>query len=432
MEPVVNYYLDRTIPESDSEYKTKKLQIYLFLSYLKMNRLKAYTGLRVTQYCWDRQKQQYHTARYKESSPKRLNEELAAMKAAVMDAALQYKGGISRDIIKDKIKEARGVQHNDSERTFFTTFDEFITKSENRERTSSKGTYLSENTIKKYKGTLAHLHKFDQAKSYGINFYNCNGPLIEKLGSYFTNDLEMTDNTVNKYLTCVVTFLNWCQDQEYMKPISKMPTIVKEKTGTIVSLSVGELFHLYSYDFKDTRLGRVRDLFCFQSFTGMAYIDMAGFDNSQIKEGCIYYQRVKTVDAPEVMVPITEWTQSILDRYDELPVISNQKYNDALKDMAKEAGFNNTLKIKRFIGGQVVTEVSPKHEKITSHVGRKTCASVSADLGLERSVTKKILGHSSSEVHDHYRKEQDYIKQRFLEVWSKDNIEKVLKSKIVF
>ena len=194
----------------------------------------------------------------------------------------------------------------------------------------------------------------------------------------------------------------------------------------IVSLAVDELFHLYNYDFKDTRLEQARDLFCFQCFTGLSYIDLIKFKKSQIKDGCIFYQRVKTGNSPEVMVPITEWTQSILDRYDELPVINNNhKYNTALKDMAKEAGFTNTIITKGFYDGEVRPEQSPKYEKITSHVGRKTCASVSADLGLERSVTKKILGHDNKEVHDHYPKEQDYNKQRYLEVWSKENIEKI-------
>jgi len=185
-------------------------------------------------------------------------------------------------------------------------------------------------------------------------------------------------------------------------------------------------FHLYSFDFKDTRLEKVRDLFCFQCFTGMAYTDMVSFKKLRIRDGCIYYQRVKTGDSPEVMVPISGWTQSILDRYDELPVISNQKYNDFLKEMAEEAGFTNKLIIKRFYGGEAYEEESPKYEKITSHVGRKTCASVSADLGLERTVTKKILGHDNKEVHDSYRDERDYVRKRFLEVWSKENIEKVI------
>ena len=83
MEPVVNYYLDSAISEKrlkeitesadsqlkkevDEILKTKKRQIYLFLTFNKQ-RHKAYTGLRVTQYCWDKSKQEYHTARYKET-----------------------------------------------------------------------------------------------------------------------------------------------------------------------------------------------------------------------------------------------------------------------------------------------------------------------------------------------------------------------------
>ncbi|MCZ6520456.1 MAG: hypothetical protein O6848_03035, partial [Bacteroidetes bacterium] len=89
MEPVVNYYLDSAISdkklkeiasydgqlkkEVDTILKTKKLQIYLFLTHNK-RRSKAYTGLRVIQYCWDKNKQQYHVTRYKESSPRLLNE----------------------------------------------------------------------------------------------------------------------------------------------------------------------------------------------------------------------------------------------------------------------------------------------------------------------------------------------------------------------
>jgi len=96
MEPVTNYYLDRAISdkklkeiassndtalqkEVDTILKNNKLQVYLFLTHNK-RRSKAYTGLRVTQYCWDKKKQQYHATRYKESSPRLLNEDLAATK----------------------------------------------------------------------------------------------------------------------------------------------------------------------------------------------------------------------------------------------------------------------------------------------------------------------------------------------------------------
>jgi len=348
------------------------------------------------------------------------------LKKGVIDAAMEYKSGITKDIIKGIINEVRGLQPEQRGFTFFTAFDDFITKSENRERTSSKGGYLKKTSITKYKNTLAHLQRFNKEKNFGITFLNCKGQLFEKLNAYFVHDIGLSDNTISKILKTLATFLHYCEEQGFIDT-SKMPTIVRQKAGTIVSLAVDELFHLYNYDFKDTRLEQARDLFCFQCFTGLPYVDMIEFKKSQIKDGCIVYQRVKTGDSPEVMVPITEWTQSILDRYDELPVINNNhKYNIALKDMAKEAGFNNTLKIKRFMGGEVITEVSPKYEKITSHVGRKTCASVSADLGLERSVTKKILGHAGQEVHDHYRKEQDYNKQRFLEAWSKENVNKII------
>jgi len=334
MEPVVNYYLDSAISdkklreiagsgdiqlkgEIERILKTKKRQIYLFLTFNKQ-RQKAYTGLRVTQYCWDKSKQEYHTARYKESSPKRLNEDLISIKKSVIDAALDNKSAINKEIIKDVINEVRDLKPASRAFTFYNAFEEFIAKSKNRERTSSRGSYIAKTTIKKYEGTLAHLKRFAKAKDMSITFENCNGQLFGKLNAYFVHDLGLADNTISKYLKTLVTFLHYCEDMDFIEP-RKIPTVLKEKTGTVVSLSVSELFKLYNHDFKNSRLEKVRDLFCFQCFTGMAYADLANFKKSRIKDGCIYYQRVKKKDSPEVIVPITDWTQSILDKYEELP-----------------------------------------------------------------------------------------------------------------
>ena len=135
------------------------------------------------------------------------------------------------------------------------------------------------------------------------------------------------------------------------------------------------------------RLDKVRDLFLFQCFTGLAYADMAkltkeDFLGNSLGQTYIKKERCKTrVTFIAVLLPEA---LEVAKKYDyELPVLSNQKYNAYLKEIKDICGISK-----------------PLH----THIGRHTAATYLLNKGLSLETVAKILGHSSTSITKHYAK----------------------------
>ena len=77
----------------------------------------------------------------------------------------------------------------------------------------------------------------------------------------------------------------------------------------------------------------------------------------------------------------------ILKRYNyQLPVLTNQRYNSYLKEIADICGIEKNL---------------------TSHLARHTAATLMLNSGIPLDVVAKILGHSNTQMTAHYAKMLD-------------------------
>lgn len=112
------------------------------------------------------------------------------------------------------------------------------------------------------------------------------------------------------------------------------------------------------------RLIKVRDTFVFQCFTGLAYVDLANFAKEDISEidgyKVIRSNRVKT-DQGYITVLLPEAIE-ILEKYNyQLPIISNQKFNNYIKLLALYVTDDEN---KPIISKRLTTHVA-RHRKIT-------------------------------------------------------------------
>jgi len=153
-----------------------------------------------------------------------------------------------------------------------------------------------------------------------------------------------------------------------------------------VFLTPAEIDKIKKYKPANSKLERVKDLFLFQCFTGLAYVDMQCFSKESIidvnGEDAIRSSRVKTDES--YMLRFLPVAKEIAEKYDyELPKISNQKYNNYLGVLAEASGIS---------------------KKITSHVARHTFATYSLNKGVSLKVVSKALGHSSIKQTERYAK----------------------------
>ena len=149
-----------------------------------------------------------------------------------------------------------------------------------------------------------------------------------------------------------------------------------------------EIQKILKKKFPTKRLEQVRDVFIFSCFTGLSYIDIKTLKASEI---CISFDgkpwimrhRQKT-DTP-VNVPLLKIPLAILKKYEGqlpkgelLPVLSNQKLNSYLKEIADLCGIN---------------------KNITFHLARHTFATTTTlSKGVPIETVSKMLGHTNIET----------------------------------
>lgn len=126
----------------------------------------------------------------------------------------------------------------------------------------------------------------------------------------------------------------------------KIVSVTRGKSKERQPLLESELKKMRDYPF-DGKLERVRDLFIFSAYTGLAFCDAQNFDyqSMTVKEGDLVFidgNRIKT--DTKFFTPILAPAMEVLKKYDfKLPKISNQKANDYLHLIQAQLGIKKNL-----------------------------------------------------------------------------------------
>ena len=257
-------------------------------------------------------------------------------------------------------------------------------------------------TYERYKTSLKHTKDFLNWK-YSISDID-----ITKIDYAFITDYEFylrsvrkcANNTAVKYIKNFNKIIKICLANDWLdkNPFANYKSKVKEVER--VYLSEDEIQNIINKDFKIERLTLVRDIFLFSCFTGLAYIDVKNLTKSHISLGIdgdkwIFTHRQKTETASKI--PILSVTQMIIDKYADhpqsvnedklLPILSNQKMNAYLKEIA------------------TVCEIE---KELTFHIARHTFATtVTLTNGVPIESVSKMLGHKNLRTTQHYAKVLD-------------------------
>src|SRR5690606_20228421 len=96
---------------------------------------------------------------------------------------------------------------------------------------------------------------------------------------------------------------------------------------------------------------------------------------------------------------------TIFDKYQNvLPVISDVKYNQYIKEVCKIAGIDTPTLITSWKGGKRIDEIKLKYELISSHTARRTFITRLLRKGLLPEQIMKITGHRNRRSFDEYVK----------------------------
>ena len=297
-------------------------------------------------------------------------------------------------------------------KSFLEHYDEYIASSE---------AHRSPSTLLKYRGIYNHLVNFSRERKYPLTFEGINMRFSDELMDYLVKTLKHTDNTIWKTFATLKAFMAWALERGLHQNLTFKKFKVAQREVETVSLTGEELEHLYGLDLsKNPRLARVRDVFCFACYTGQRYSDLEGMRHVDIK-GAVWSLRQAKTDSVN-RVPLLPQAQTILARYAEestpLPVLSNQKMNDYLKELGELAGLDEATSVTSRRGGERLVETKPKYDFITMHTARRTFITLSLERGMRAEVVMRVSGHTNYQTFKKYIKITDRVKESEMErVW---------------
>ena len=384
-------------------------------------RIEFTTGYRIDAAKWDADKQ-----RVKNGCSNKLKQSASEINASLLEYYTEIQSIFKRFEVEDvmptpeQIKEAFNALHKPvSEEPkpkkealpcdFFQVFDDFV-------EDCGRQNNWTDSTFEKFAAVKNHLINFREGLTF--EFFDERG-LNDYVG-YLRDVKEMRNTTIGKQLSFLKWFLRWAfkkgmhQNNAYDSYKPKLKSTQKK----IIFLTWDELNRLREFKIPSNKqaLERVRDVFLFQCFTGLRYSDVFNLRRSDIKGDHIEVTTVKTSDS--LIIELNNHSKAILDKYKDvafeddkvLPVITNQKMNDYLKELAELAGIDEPIRQTYYKGNERIDDVTPKYALLGTHAGRRTFICNALALGIPPQVVMKWTGHSDYKAMKPYIDIADDIK----------------------
>ena len=258
-------------------------------------------------------------------------------------------------------------------------------------------------TLERYRTSLQHTQDFMMWK-YKVNdmdIRKLDYEFIEEYAFWLKSKRKCAHNTTMKYLSNFRKIVNKCIRSGWLQRDPFIGFNMAKREVDRTALTEHELLTISDKRFTIKRLEVVRDIFLFSCYSGLAYADVEKLKRSEITTGVdgrlwIVSRRQKT-EAP-ARIPLLPLALSIIEKYKDdlecelreriLPVLSNQKMNAYLKEIADLCGITKTL---------------------TYHIARHTFATtVTLSNGVPIETVSKMLGHRSLRTTQHYAKILDH------------------------
>lgn len=245
----------------------------------------------------------------------------------------------------------------------------------------------ADKTYSRYELTKKRLIEFMKLKHSVSDMLikEINVVFIDNFLLHIKNHYGCTHNTAMKFVQRFRTVVNFAKNTGLVTADPFGNYKVKFEQTDRDYLTMEEITAIYNKKFTSKRLEQVRDLFIFSCYTALSYIDVCELTQENIRTSFdgnlwIMTKRHKTNVASNIR--LLEIPKAILEKYKDklpngmiLPIISNQKVNDYLKEIATICNINKNL---------------------TFHIARHSYAtSVLIANGVPIETVSKILGHTN-------------------------------------
>ena len=354
------------------------------------------------------------------------NERLAKLRSDLESAVHNFK--LQRIIpTSQQLKDCIAPQISNKEivacDSIVDIYDRFLVDS------SNQGKKLG--TLKSLKTTRNHLFEFLGKKHLSLNDFT--NPVYNSFIAWMMSRFEYQPNYIGCQTKNIITLFHWFEKHGGVLPIDYRQMKVAKLQVDKIFLTFEEI-ELIREVVLTEHLDRIRDVFLFSCYTGLRHSDLFRLSKSNVieskgntlisfvpqKTDSFYGKSRKKIDIvliPEAVEIIEKYRETY---YKALPVISNQKMNEALKVIGEKALINNMVEVFTYKNNQSVSEEIEKYKLITCHSARHTFATQSLSRGVPIEVVQQLMGHSDIKTTQIYAKLVDeYKHQTLLNAWKR-------------
>lgn len=248
------------------------------------------------------------------------------------------------------------------------------------------GISKSKETLQKYE--VARKRMADFIKEYynvsDISLKEVNHMFLHNFEIYLMTSCNCKENTTAKFLQRFRTIIIMAKNNGWIHIDPFANYKIRFKKTERPYLTQQEIDIIIQKKFATERLERVRDIFIFSCFTGLAYIDVKNLRQSNIRtsfDNGLWVMGKREKTGVNYNVPLLDVAKQIIEKYSGtlpdnkvLPVMSNQKMNEYLKEIGSLCGVDKDL---------------------TFHVARHTFATLTLTKGVSIESVSKMLGHTN-------------------------------------
>jgi site-specific recombinase XerD len=274
-----------------------------------------------------------------------------------------------------------------------------IFQQHNEEIKALVGREFATATYTRYETSLKHTIAFLnwKYKVLDIDIRKIDHELVTSYEFYLKSVHKCNQNTTAKYIKNFGKIVRICLANGWIErdPFINYKCKIVEVDRAF--LSQDEIETMFNKVFATDRLNQVKDIFLFSCFTGLAYVDVKKLSRKNIGFGVdgerwIFINRTKTDTRSNI--PLLPIASALLEKYKDhpqvineeklLPILSNQKMNSYLKEIA---------------------DVCEINKELTFHIARHTFATtVTLSNGVPIESVSKMLGHKNLKTTQHYAK----------------------------
>lgn len=306
---------------------------------------------------------------------KELNEFLQALKARVLsiETTLLRKGVY---VTIDTVLDVYRYGEEENTITFLQVFD-IHTENINKK---VKKKLVTDTTLSKYKVTRSYISRYmkTELKKDDILMREISPSFVENLFIYLLS--YMSNNTAVQKMKQVKSVMRFAVEEGYIR-VSPFKIVLKKEKKEVVPLTIEEVNKIRKKKIDIPRLAKIRDLFVFECFSGLAFSDLASLNEKDFhidESGNKWIIKKRHKTNVVATIPLLPVALEILEKYNyKLPHLTNVKYNAYLKELG---------------------DICDIKKKLHSHLARHTWATILLNNGMDMVSVSRCLGHANSKI----------------------------------